>query len=30
MLGIDAFVGIDALKNSEVGISFTERRFRVN
>lgn len=25
MLGIDAFIGIDALKNSEVGISFIER-----
>jgi hypothetical protein len=30
MLGIDAFVGIDALKNSEVSISFIERRFGVD
>ena len=29
MLGIDAFIGIDALKNSEVGISFIERCIEV-
>ena len=30
MLGIDAFIGISALKNSEVGISFIEGCFGVN
>lgn len=29
MLGINAFIGIDALKNSEVGISFIERCIEV-
>lgn len=29
MIGVDAFIGNDALKNSEVGISFIERCFEV-